>query len=197
MPLMAWGIKQRWEEALLTSTLFLGPGLILAVQLSGRRFSEAFHIGGEYGLSLLWAIVLVMFFKLLLGGRADALHPVQGGGHLHRAEPTTGSAQLGHGGRLPGLRAGNWPPMPASRSWGATALLALSKLGVSTALVGILLIVSIMLMLFYKSWSFVVRLAGVVHRRGRRHPGLLHRGGADVRSLRPGDSIAQLHLRGR
>lgn len=45
---------ERWlNDMLLPSALFPGPGMILAVQLSGRRFSEAFHMGGEYGLSLL------------------------------------------------------------------------------------------------------------------------------------------------
>ncbi|OPY34275.1 MAG: 5TMR of 5TMR-LYT [Methanomassiliicoccales archaeon PtaU1.Bin124] len=158
---MVLGFKRWRNEALLASAMFLGPGLILAVQLSGRRFSEAFHIGGEYGLSLLWAIVLVMFFKYSLA---------EG---LTRYTLSKGEDIFTALGRLPGPR--NWGMAAVSLVYvmelatyasvtvmGATALVALAHVGIPTILVGLLLLISILLMLFYKPWSFVERLAGFV-----------------------------------
>jgi len=153
---------ERWlNEVLFTSTLFLGPGMILAVQLSGRRFSEAFHIGGEYGLSLLWAITIVMVFKYCLA---------EG---LTRYTLAKGEDIFTALGRLPGPR--NWGMGAISIVYtlelatyagvtllAATAFLALAPLGLSAVLMAVICLVAIMGVLYLKPWSFIERLASVV-----------------------------------
>jgi Mn2+/Fe2+ NRAMP family transporter len=51
------------KEALVGSSVFLGPSLILALQMSGKGFTNSFQVGGSTGLSLLWIIILTLIFK--------------------------------------------------------------------------------------------------------------------------------------
>lgn len=54
---------RKLKEALLGSLVFLGPSFILAVQMSGKGFTNSFYVGGSTGLALLWVVVLALVFK--------------------------------------------------------------------------------------------------------------------------------------
>jgi Mn2+/Fe2+ NRAMP family transporter len=54
---------RKLKEALLGSFVFLGPSFILAVQMSGKGFTNSFYVGGSTGLALLWVVVLALVFK--------------------------------------------------------------------------------------------------------------------------------------
>jgi LytS/YehU family sensor histidine kinase len=51
---------------LLDTLIFLGPCIVLAVQMSGRGFSESLNAGAHHGYSLLWVVVLALVFKYAL-----------------------------------------------------------------------------------------------------------------------------------
>jgi 5TMR of 5TMR-LYT len=57
-----WGDRDL-RAALLESSVFLGPSLILAVQMSGKGFANSFQVGGTIGLTLIWAVALALVFK--------------------------------------------------------------------------------------------------------------------------------------
>ncbi len=60
-----WGDRDL-RAAILESSVFLGPSLILAVQMSGKGFTNSFQVGGTIGLTLIWAVALALVFKFAI-----------------------------------------------------------------------------------------------------------------------------------
>ncbi len=48
------------------ATVFLGPSMMIALQMSGKSFQHYYDLGTDYGLSLMIVAVLVLVFKLAL-----------------------------------------------------------------------------------------------------------------------------------
>jgi hypothetical protein len=55
---------RRLKDRLIDSSVFLGPSLILALQMSGKGFSNSLLVGGSTGLALMWVVVIALVFKL-------------------------------------------------------------------------------------------------------------------------------------
>lgn len=48
------------------ATVFLGPSMMIALQMSGKSFQHYYDVGTDYGLSLMILAVMVLVFKLAL-----------------------------------------------------------------------------------------------------------------------------------
>jgi hypothetical protein len=55
-------VDRSLRAAIIESSVFLGPSLILAVQMSGKGFTNSFQVGGTVGLVLIWAVVMALVF---------------------------------------------------------------------------------------------------------------------------------------
>ncbi|MFA5313697.1 MAG: Nramp family divalent metal transporter, partial [Methanomassiliicoccales archaeon] len=145
-----------YKEAILESSIFLAPALILAVQMSGKGFSHSFQVGGTDGLSFIWVIAVALVFKFAI---------VDG---LARYTPAKGESIFS-----------SLPDLPGPRHWGiwvvigiytfelmaysSIALFAASVLdellpGEQTvSVIAILIVITVLVMLLWRSLGFLER----------------------------------------